>query len=110
MTCRALSAYLQEKVLDKTTGKFFEEASLNAVYRTLTSTAILIPEIHLLLSELPNLLPLKYPVVKKILQVCPEFISQLKDTFEKTFWYRYPEYYQLEYIENLLRSFDNRLE
>ena len=106
LTCRALAVYLKENLLDETTGKFFEESALNAVYKTITSTVLTLADVFLLIAELPNLLQLKYPVVKNIVEVCLNFIPQLKDLYRDDF-YKLQNYYALEYVENLLRNFDN---
>ena len=98
--------YLKENLLDETTGKFFEESALNAVYKTITSTVLTLADVFLLIAEMPNLLQLKYPVVKNIVEVCLNFIPQLKDLYRDDF-YKLQNYYALEYVENLLRNFDN---
>ena len=110
LTCRALAAHLKENIFDETAGKFFEEAALNAIYKTISSTVIVIPDFHLLMSELPNLLQLRYPVVKNILKLSLNLIKQSKDlSLQNSLlaYYKFQKYYEIEYIEKLLQSFDN---
>ena len=104
LTCRALSTYLKENLLEENVGKFFEEAALNAVFKTITTTTVLLPDILLLLDELPNLLQLNYPVVKNIVAVCLDFIPQIKDVY-RPIHHKLSDYHQLEYTERLLRNF-----
>lgn len=104
LTCRALASYLKENILDKERGEFIEKATLNAIYSTM-QTDMSLADTEMLLSELPNILPLNYPVVDNIRAACVEIISQLKDAIrmkidndEKLIlWHNFNEY------DNLLR-------
>ena len=76
LTCRALAAHLKENVLLKEWATLIEEVSLNAVQQSLYSADI--TNVHLLFSELPNILPLNYPAVENIRKICIEIIPQIK--------------------------------
>ena len=103
LTCLALSTYLKENVLGKERGKILEELSLKAIYFSMTMN-IFSADAELLLSELPNILSLKYPEVGEILKICPKVIEQLKNGYKslitnetRGFWRNFNEY------DNLLR-------
>ncbi len=104
LICRALALHMREKVLDEISSKFFEEAALNAVYKTL-QTNLEIADLRLLFSELPEILPLDYPVVEKIRAHCLKLIPQILDVFRfNNFWQGHVE---LQYLMNMLKVFDN---
>ena len=88
LTCRKIAAQLYGKFGDEQTIKFFEESALNAVHKTLM-TGISVADVKLLLSELAEILPMKYPAVKNICQACIQiiqsYLSQLcAGTFQRT--------------------------
>ena len=93
LTCRTVSNYLGEK--------FLEEASLGAVYESLDGMKL--PDVRLLLSELPNLLSLPYPAVKDLREASIQIISQTQNFIrKKEFW---KDYSDLEHLQRLLRVF-----
>ena len=102
LTCRAVAAYLQTKLTDEAPAKFFEEASLKALLKAVkvgTSFA----DIRLVLSELPNLLTLPYPEVKKLREACLHIIPQMMQVMRYNNSWLY--YVELDYIQRLLKSF-----
>ena len=109
MTCRALAENLRENFIDEKTGKFFEEAALNAIYKTLF-TNIALADIKLLLSEFTNLLQLDYPAVKIIAETCVKILQQMKnmvrnlitDDKKMSLWKDFAEY---DYLMRMLQTF-----
>ena len=80
LTCRSLANFFREKqMLDEKICDALENDSLVAIYKLFFS-AISIPEFQLLMSELPKILTLKYPVVDAIISGCTKIISQVKDS------------------------------
>lgn len=93
LICRAASNYLGEK--------FLEEASLGALLKSLGNLQL--SDVRLLLSELPNLLALPYPVVKEIRGVTLEIISQTMDFMrQKEAW---KDFSDLEHLRRLIKIF-----
>ncbi len=80
-----------------------EETSLETVYKTL-STNIQIHDIRLLISVLPNILALDYPVVEDIRKACAAIISQLKNLFRVN--KRCRDYSDLDDLLRMLTVFD----
>ncbi len=109
LTCRKLAEYLRGRILDEESGKFFEEAALRAIYKTLF-TNVSIADIKLLLSEMPNILTRDYPIVKNIVEACIKILSQIKDSVRNTIndpkkmlmWRQFTEY---DYLMRMLQSF-----
>ena len=100
LTCRAVAAYLQTKLTDAAPAKFFEEASLKALLRAVkggTSFA----DMRLLLSELPNLLTLPYPVVKELRGACLHIIPQMMQVMRLNNSWLY--YVELDQLQSLLK-------
>lgn len=90
LTCRAASAYLRERIL--------EEASIGAILESLSDLKL--SDVRLLLSELPNLLALPYPVVGELRGVCLQIISRTMDFMrENEFW---KDFYDLEVLRRFL--------
>jgi len=93
LTCRAASNFLQEK--------FLEETSLGAILNSLDDLKL--SDVRLLLSELPNILALPYPVVKDLRGVALEIISQTMDFMrQKEAW---KDFSDLEHLRRLLKLF-----
>ncbi|MBR6712690.1 MAG: glycosyltransferase family 92 protein [Selenomonadaceae bacterium] len=69
LTCRSLASYLQSKFPDNARIKFLEKASLHAILKAL-SREVSIADMNLLIKDLPNLLPLPYPVVNDLRKAC----------------------------------------
>ncbi|MBQ7476719.1 MAG: glycosyltransferase family 92 protein [Selenomonadaceae bacterium] len=94
LTCLTVSSYLKQNYLDEVTGRFFEEASINALCKTFlahVSTA----ELHLLIGELPRLLTIPYPAVNALIQILlgrlPQFLQDFRkagdmENFEQTMY------------------------
>ena len=101
LTCLNLTAYLEEKFIDKTAANFFREVSLNAVYRTL-NTNLGVYDVLFILSELPKIFKLKYPAVEKIRDACVKLLPPLIDTFRLN--KKWQELNELDYTLDLLKS------
>ena len=103
LTCLSLSAHLRGKVLDETGAKFFEEAALNAIHKTLYAGGMAIADIMLLIGEMPKILKLNYPAVKNIrdalLQIIPQILEVLR------LQSRWQEFTDLEYKLEMLKTF-----
>ena len=100
LTCRKLAEHLRGNIFNNTAGKFFEEMSLSAVYRTNNSIA----DLELLFSELPYILPLNYPVVNEIRKVCMNILPQLSNVWRQNdLWREFAEY---DYLLNMLKAFN----
>lgn len=110
LTCRKISSYFKEKFLDDKTGNFFEEVALNAVYKTL-QTGVQISDLKLLFSELPNILPLDYPVTKDIRNACinimQQFLFEMRRNVPKHDPALWDRYFHLEEQLNFLKAFNN---
>lgn len=92
LTCRAASNLLGEK--------FLEEAALGAVLKSLDGMKL--SDVRLLLSELPELLSLPYPVVKDLRGATLEIISQTMNFMrEHEFW---KDFSDLEHLRRLLQK------
>ena len=87
LTCLALSGYLKNFLHDEQTEKFFEEASLNAIHRTMITNLSMV-DVELLLDELPNILKFKYPAVKNIIDACLVILPQIKNFFKINWLWR----------------------
>ena len=79
LTCQALVTFLKGNLLDDVRGSVLEELTLNAVFKS-SLTGLPFADAELLLSELPNFLPLPYETVEDIRLGCLQIIPQLKDT------------------------------
>ncbi len=106
LVCRRLAEHLGEKFLDEKSSKFFEEAALNAVYRTLYSN-IMWSDVRLLINELPKILSLNYPVVEKIRQASIVLIPQMLNAFRVYDANAWKEFVNLKYILAMLQDFNS---
>ena len=102
LTCRAVASYLQTKLINDAPAKLFEEAALVAILRTLASGGFTFADARLLLTELPVLLTLPYPVVNALREACIQIIPQLEEPFHLTNCWM--EIVELEYIQRLLKT------
>ena len=100
LTCRAVASYLKTKLTDDAPAKFFEEASLKAILKSLN--AMTFADARLLIRELPNLLTLPYPVVKDLKNFSLQIIPQLMNVMRMNSMWK--DYVELDYIQDLLRS------
>ncbi len=92
LTCRAVSNFLNEQ--------FLEEASLGAALKSFDGMKL--SDVRLLLSELPELLSLPYPVVKDLRDATIEIISQTMNFMrEHEFW---RDFSDLEQLRRLLQK------
>ncbi len=99
LTCLTLSSYLRENVLPEMS--FCEEISLKKVAEL--SAKMNFVEASLLIRELPKILRLPYPDVKKIRAACLEIIPQMLPVLrEKVGVSR--DYIELDYLQDFLRS------
>ncbi|MBQ7198578.1 MAG: hypothetical protein IJS29_04880, partial [Selenomonadaceae bacterium] len=80
LTCLHLTKYLKEKYLEDTAAKFFEEAAINAINRSLYS-GMTAADLFLLLREMPKILQMDYPAVKNIRDLCINFVNQIMVTY-----------------------------
>ena len=110
MTCYKLAKHLGKNVIDEKAGKFFEEVALLAVYKTF-STTLNFSDLQLLISEMPSILLLNYPVVENIRSSCMQFLAQVKDMIRHSIndpnkmlmWREFTEY---DYLMKMLQTFD----
>ncbi|MBR2518667.1 MAG: glycosyltransferase family 92 protein [Selenomonadaceae bacterium] len=99
LTCLAVSSYLRENVLPEMS--FCEELSLKKVVEL--SARMNFVEASLLIRELPKILRLPYPDVKKIRAACLEIIPQMLPALrEKVGVCR--DYIELDYLQDFLKE------
>lgn len=102
LTCRALSTYLRKKFPnDADDWKICEEASLFAIIKSFCRVKD--AEALLLISDLPNILCLPYPVVREFLSRVLYLIDQMKDLRKQVFLWE--DFVELDYLQNLLKTF-----
>ena len=99
LTCRAVSSYLKTKLTDDAPAKFFEEASINAILKSMSSMTF--ADARLLIRELPNLLSLPYPVVNDLRVAVLNIIPQIKNIMRLN--YMYKNFMDLDYLQDLLK-------
>ncbi|MBR6013508.1 MAG: glycosyltransferase family 92 protein [Selenomonadaceae bacterium] len=105
LTCRAASVYLRENIMNENAGNFFEEMSLQAIYFTMT-TEVSLPDIRLLIDELPKILKLKYPVVKDIRKGLEQIIPQILNMYRVYDPMAWKKFVNLKYLLEMLQIFD----
>ena len=93
---------MKDKVFDETGAKFFEEAALNAIFRSLHSP-LQFADVLLLIDEMPKILTLNYPAVKNICNVLVNIIPQVLDAFRTRD--RWQEFNDMKYKFELLKIF-----
>ena len=101
LTCRAVSAYLKTKLKDAAPAEFYEEAALKAILKTLSSGASM-ADARLLISELPNLLTLPYPVIEELRGTCLNIIQQIMNVMHLN--NRWKDFTELDYLQRLLQT------
>ena len=101
LTCLSLSSYLRGKLLDDDGAKIFEELSLNALYKSL-QVRVSIADILLLINEIPKILELNYPAVKKIRDACIQLIPQIMTHCRM--YNQWQKFTDLEYTLKLLKK------
>ena len=77
LTCFNVALDLQKNLLDETAGKFFVDATLNAICQTLC-TEITTADAGLFLRELPKIMPLPYQTVEVLLSISVGMINKMK--------------------------------
>lgn len=105
LTCLKASEFLRGKILNETSGKFFEEISLQAVYCTFQNE-ITIAELKLLIAEMPRILKFKYPTVDEIRKGLIRMLPQLMDlyrVYDPLAWKKFVNY---KYLLEMLKIFD----
>ena len=102
LTCLNLSSHLKKNYFGDDEATLFEEISLNAIQKTLY-TGLVTPDLMLLISEMPKILKLKYPVVGKIRELLVKIIPQLM-SFLRT-QNHWQELTDLTYKLELMKSF-----
>ena len=99
LTCRAVASYLKTKLSDDTPAKFFEEASLKAILKSVNGMSF--ADARLLIRELPNLLGLPYPIVKDLrastLQIIPQVLNVMRANL------MYQNFFELSYLQEILK-------
>ena len=104
LICRKLAEYLRITFLNEDAGKFFEESALNAIYKIFYRAAD-IANIRLFLRELPEILPLNYPVVENIRSICLDIIPKIMGFYRvKNAW---KEFTEMEYLIGMIQSFES---
>lgn len=103
LTCLNLADFLRKKYFEQTAAKFFEEASLQAVYKTL-GTGMTLADLMLFIRELPRILLMNYPVVKDIREIIIKIFPQILETFRNS--NRWQEFKELEFIFSMLKTAD----
>ncbi|MBR5914695.1 MAG: glycosyltransferase family 92 protein [Selenomonadaceae bacterium] len=114
LTCFNVSLHLKETILDEIAGRFFVDATLNAICQTLC-TEISTSDARLFIRELPKILPLPYQTVEILLSICAGMLDKMKDTLknsseekknydidenEMATWRKFTE---IEYLQKLLK-------
>ena len=105
LTCLKLAGYLHETALRQSAGKFFEEASLEAIYRAMATT-VSSADLRLLIYELPSILKLNYPVVKDLRDACKKMFPKFMEIFRGPKAEGWKEFVKLQYIMEMLETFD----
>ena len=101
LTCLAVTEKLRENFLDDTTANFFAEKSLQAICKSLQVT-VTISEVELLLSELPNILQLKYSAVEEVREACLNIIPRMMDLFRRNNMWK--NFVELDYLQRILKA------
>lgn len=101
LTCRHVSRYLNGKLIDADSSKFFEELSIKCMLRALAAGTIETWQLQLMFQELPSLLPLKYPAVGELKKACIQLIPQINQQYRlQNNWRRYCQY---DYLLRMLQ-------
>ena len=106
LICRKISQYLRESIMDEAAANFFEETALKNVYRTLFTT-VNFADVRLLLAEMPEILTLKYPVVKDIRRACIAILPQIMNKFRTPVAATWKDFISLQYLRKVLEIFDS---
>ena len=101
MNCWAVSRDLKSTILSEEDANFFEELSLKCLNKSLLEGSIEIWQLQLLIEELPEILPCKYPIVKDIIETLKNVISRYM--LGKRMQNDWIGYKRLEYILRMLQ-------
>lgn len=102
LTCKAASSYLKRGYLDETTGKLFEEASLNAICKVFM-TNFSVADMRLLAAELPNILILPYVTTETLISLCIDAMQNFADDFRlKSDWKNFEDF---TFLRRMLQAF-----
>lgn len=107
LTCRALSTYLRENFPnDADYWRICEQASIEAILKSLRDASF--TGAQLLIRDLPNLLAMPYPEVKKlrsvVLHIIPQMMNLLRDAVGSSKHYGlYRNFVELDYLQDLLK-------
>lgn len=104
LTCLSLADFLRKKYFEESAAKFFEEASLQALLKTL-ATGMTLADIMLFIRELPRILLMNYPVVKDIREMMIRMFPQILEYFRNG--NRWQEFKELEFIFSMLKTADS---
>ena len=111
LICRALASYFKENLLDQKDGEILEKSALTAI-NLILNTNLQAYEAQLFFSELPNLLPLNYPIVKNIRSSSLVLINRNKlaiqsqiDCQEKMDMWQY--WNEFDNLFRILKGFEN---
>ena len=99
LTCCAVSSYLKKNLVDDTPAKFFEEASLKAILKTL-SNVMRLSDARLLIRNLPELLSLPYPAVKDLRTATLQVIFQMREIFHASNMWK--DFVELDCLQEML--------
>ena len=102
LTCRAVAEYLKPRLANEALAKSFEEASLNAILRSMANMSL--ADARLLIRELPNLLSLPYPAAEDLRNAVINIIPQMMNVFHMNSMWR--DYVELDYLQRLLKNFE----
>lgn len=102
LTCLSLSSYLKEKFMDENAAKFFEEAALNAICKTL-HTGVRIYDMLMLIADIPRILTLPYSTVSTVNGLCLKILPQIMANFRRK--NRWQDFHEMEYVFKMLKSF-----
>ena len=103
---------MKGNVLNTARGEMVEQASLQAIYLTMF-TNVTFSDGELLLSELPQILPLHYPEVQNIFKACLNSLPSMKKILQisidhytkRQFWRDFNDF---DNLYRLLKAFENK--
>lgn len=107
LTCRALSTYLREHFPnDADYWRICEQVSIEAILKSLRDASF--TGAQLLIRDLPNLLAMPYPEVKKlhsvVLHIIPQMMNLLRDIAgSNNYFVLYKNLVELDYLQDLLK-------
>ncbi|MBQ9486667.1 MAG: glycosyltransferase family 92 protein, partial [Selenomonadaceae bacterium] len=106
LTCFSVSSFLKDNFVDEELGSLLEEFSLNALCKSL-AVGVTAHEVQLFVRELPKILAVPYPAVNELRAACFKLIPKLTDTYRNYNSSDWREFVHMDYLLNMLRTFDN---